>query len=146
MSEISNKSECKEAFDFYDKENKGSIYKEQLIELIRALGAWPTQSQINDLLREVKVNSSDKIEFNEFMEVYLKQMKNQDTEADLINAFKIFDKDNLGFVAKDEFKHVMTTLGEKLTDIEANEMMKEADPNGEGKILYKEFIKLMFTK
>ena len=146
MTEMSKKTECKEAFDFFDKENKGSIYKEQLIELMRALGAWPTQSEITEMLKEVRVNSSGKIEFNDFMELFIKQMKNTTTEEEIINSFKIFDKENHGYISRDEFRHVMTTLGERLEEVEADEMMKEADPKGEGKIYYKEFIKLMFGK
>jgi len=33
----------------------------------------------------------------------------------------------------------MTTLGEKLTDEEVEEMIKDADINGDGKINYTEF-------
>jgi calmodulin len=37
-------------------------------------------------------------------------------------------------------------LGEKLTDDEVDEMMREADSDGSGQVKYEEFIKLMTAK
>jgi calmodulin len=37
-------------------------------------------------------------------------------------AFKVFDKDGNGFISAAELRHVMTNLGEKLTDEEVDEM------------------------
>lgn len=40
----------------------------------------------------------------------------------------------------------MTNLGEKLTEEEVNEMIKEADVDGDGLVNYDEFVKMMLTK
>lgn len=40
----------------------------------------------------------------------------------------------------------MTNLGEKLTNEEVEEMLREADVDGDGKINYEEFVKLMLSK
>ena len=42
----------------------------------------------------------------------------QDTEEDIIEAFRVFDKDGNGTISAAELRHVMTNLGEKLTDEE----------------------------
>jgi hypothetical protein len=44
----------------------------------------------------------------------------------------VFDKDGNGFVSAAELKHVMTNLGEKLSDEEVDEMIREADVDGDG--------------
>ena len=62
--------------------------------------------------------------------------KDDDHENDLIAAFRVFDKDNSGKISASELRHVMTNLGEKLTDEEVDEMMKEADIDGDGEINY----------
>jgi len=39
----------------------------------------------------------------------------------------------------------MTNLGEKLTDEEVDEMIREADINGDGQINYAEFVQMMMS-
>jgi hypothetical protein len=55
----------------------------------------------------------------------------------------VFDKDGNGFISAAELRHVMTNLGEKLTDEEVDEMIREADIDGDGQINYEEFVKMM---
>ena len=57
-----------------------------------------------------------------------------------------FDKDGNGFISAAELRHVMTNLGEKLTDEEVDEMIREADVDGDGQVNYDEFVKMMMAK
>ena len=41
-----------------------------------------------------------------------------------------------------QLRHVMTNLGEKLTDEEVDEMIREADVDGDGQVNYEEFVKV----
>ena len=41
-----------------------------------------------------------------------------------------------GYISSVELRHIMTTLGEKLTNEEVEEMIKEADMDGDGTINY----------
>jgi calmodulin len=65
-----------------------------------------------------------------------KKMKESDTEDEMREAFKVFDRDGNGQISGTELRHVMTNLGEKLTDEEVDEMIREADLNGDGQINY----------
>lgn len=77
------------------------------------------------------------IDFQEFVAMMARQMKSpQDEEIELRESFKVFDKNGDGFISASELRQVMTTLGEKLTDEEVNEMIKEADVDGDGKVNY----------
>ena len=40
----------------------------------------------------------------------------------------------------------MANLGDKLTDKETDDMIREADVNGDGQINYKEFARMMMAK
>ena len=64
----------------------------------------------------------------------------------ILEAFKVFDEDGNGFISAAELRHIMTNLGEKLTDEEVDEMIREADIDGDGQINYEEFVKMMMSK
>jgi hypothetical protein len=57
----------------------------------------------------------------------------------------VFDKDGNGFISAAELRHVMTNLGEKLTDEEVDEMIREADIDGDGQVNY-EGMRLSYLK
>ena len=65
---------------------------------------------------------------------------------DFFEGLKVFDKDGNGYISAAELRHVMTNLGEKLTDEEVDEMIREADVDGDGHINYEEFVRMMMAK
>ena len=71
-----------------------------------------------------------------------RKMKDTDSEEEIREAFRVFDKDGNGFISAAELRHVMTNLGEKLTDEEVDEMIREADIDGDGQINFLEFAKV----
>ena len=76
------------------------------------------------------------IDFEEFLQMMAKKMQDTDSEEELREAFRVFDKDGNGYISAAELRHVMTNLGEKLTDDEVDEMIKEADLDGDGMVNY----------
>ena len=67
-------------------------------------------------------------------------------DFDEIFFFSVFDKDGNGYISSAELRHVMTNLGEKLTDEEVDEMIREADIDGDGQVNYEEFVAMMTSK
>ena len=79
------------------------------------------------------VNVSDRC-YLEFLTMMARKMKDTDSEEEIREAFKVFDRENNGFISAAELRHVMTSIGEKLTDDEVDEMIREADQDGDGRI------------
>lgn len=64
----------------------------------------------------------------------VRQMKDAVSEEEIREAFKVFDCDNNGFISTAELRHVLNSIGEKLTDAQVDEMVLEADQNRDGQI------------
>jgi calmodulin len=76
------------------------------------------------------------IDFPEFLTMMSRKMKDTDSEAEIREAFLPFDHNGSGYISAEQLRHVMTNLGEKLTDDEINEMIREADTDGDGRVNY----------
>uniref|UniRef100_A0A2N9I8E3 Calmodulin n=1 Tax=Fagus sylvatica TaxID=28930 RepID=A0A2N9I8E3_FAGSY len=139
-------SEFKEAFSLFDKDGDDCITTKELGTVMRSLGQNPTEAELQDMVNEVDVDRSGTIEFSEFLNLMARKMKDSDSEEQLKEAFRVFDKDQDGFISAIELRNVLTNLGEKLTDDEVDEMIREADADGDGQINYEEFVKVMMTK
>ena len=59
---------------------------------------------------------------------------------------QVFDKQGLGSISTAELKHVLSSVGEKLSPEEMAEMLGEADPESSGKVTYDTFIKVMLAR
>ncbi|KAE9621662.1 putative EF-hand domain pair protein [Lupinus albus] len=138
-------SEFKKAFSFYDKDGDGYITTKELGTVMRSLGQNPTEAELQDMINEVDADGSGTIDFPEFLNLMAKKMKDTDSEEELKEAFRAFDKDQNGFISAAELRQI-TILGEKLTDEEVDKMIREADVDGDGQINYKEFVKVMMSK
>ena len=77
----------------------------------------------------------------------LKYTKSNDEEymAQVKEAFKIMDIDQNGYIDPSELKEVMTRFGQTLTDLEVEDMIREADMDGDGRVDYDEFKYLMMN-
>ncbi|KAH0708111.1 hypothetical protein KY290_009615 [Solanum tuberosum] len=122
------------------------ITTKELGTVMRSLGQNPTEAELQDMINEVDADGNGTIDFPEFLNLMARKMKDTDSEEELKEAFRVFDKDQNGFISAAELRHVMTNLGEKLTDEEVDEMIREADVDGDGQINYDEFVKVMMAK
>ncbi|KAM7462880.1 hypothetical protein LguiA_031001 [Lonicera macranthoides] len=148
MAEVLNENqivEFQEAFSLFDKDGDGCITVEELATVIRSLDQNPTEEELQDMLNEVDADGNGTIEFVEFLNLMAKKMKDNDVEEELKEAFKVFDKDQNGYISANELRHVMINLGEKLTDEEVEQMIMEADLDGDGQVNFDEFVKMMMT-
>jgi len=102
--------------------------------VMRSLGQNPSESELQDMINEVDADNNGTIDFPEFLTMMARKMKDTDSEEEIREAFKVFDRDNNGFISAAELRHVMTSIGEKLTDDEVDEMIREADQDGDGRI------------
>jgi Ca2+-binding EF-hand superfamily protein len=67
----------------------------------------------------------------------------KDSKEEIMKAFRLFDDDETGKISFKNLKRVAKELGENLTDEELQEMIDEADRDGDGEINQEEFLRIM---
>ena len=112
---------------------------------MKNLGQTPSEAELQDMINEVDIDGNGTIDFKEFLGLMARKMRDNDSEEELIEAFKVFDRDGNGLISNVELQHVMTSLGENVTMDEVDEMIKEADLDGDGYINYEEFVKMIMN-
>ncbi|ESR46185.1 hypothetical protein CICLE_v10003695mg [Citrus x clementina] len=136
-------AEFQEAFCMLDRDGDGCITIEELAVAIKSLDQNPTEEELRNMISEVDVNGNGTIEFGEFLNLMARKMKENEAQEELKEAFKVFDKDQDGYISPNELRHVMMNIGEKVTDEELEQMVREADLDGDGQINYEEFARMM---
>jgi len=63
-------------------------------------------------------------------------------EKELQQSFKVFDINGDGYINAAELRQAMTTIGEKMTEKDINDIIKQWDTDGDGKISYNGYLKL----
>ena len=64
-------------------------------------------------------------------------------DEDIKRAFKAFDKEGSGYISPDNLQKMMRSVGEYISLREAQEMIRDADTNYDGKISYPEFVSII---
>ncbi len=136
-------TEIKQVFDRFDHEGTGLITSKDLGNILRSLGIDVLDRDLTDLLEEINRNNGGKISFSSFLEILISRLDNLETEKTIILAFEVFDSTKRGIISASELRYLMTHLGERLSEEEVNEMIREADVDGTGQIDYRSFVKRM---
>nr|CCA22583.1 caltractin putative [Albugo laibachii Nc14] len=137
------KQEIREAFDLFDTDGSGTIDAKELKVAMRALGFEPKKEEIKKMIADIDKDGSGTIDFTEFLEMMTTKMSEKDSKEEIIKAFRLFDDDETGKITFRNLKRVAKELGENMTDEELQEMIDEADRDGDGEINEEEFLRIM---
>jgi len=136
-----SEAEWSEMFKMMDAEGTGSIPAAKFPSCVRAAGLYPTEEHIKVMLDKAG-GGAGKVSY----EKYLEQMKwlSKEGKLDITKigeSYKMFDKDDNGMISATELKHVLVSMGDKLSTDEAEEFVKEAKLDKDGNIDYMVFLK-----
>ena len=95
------------------------------------------------MIKEVDSDQNGTLDFAEFLQLMASKMKQIDTEEELVEAFKVFDRDNDNLIRFSELRLVFDILGEKIADDDIKEMISLADKDGDLSINFTEFCTMM---
>uniref|UniRef100_A0A0E0MC66 non-specific serine/threonine protein kinase n=1 Tax=Oryza punctata TaxID=4537 RepID=A0A0E0MC66_ORYPU len=162
----------KEMFKNIDKDNSGTITLEELKNGLAKQGTKFSDNEIEQLMEAVSphaettnfssvrdemlkltglleipsnfqadADGNGMIDYEEFVTATV-HMNKMDREEHLYTAFQYFDKDNSGYITKEELEQALKEQG--LYDAkEIKDVITDADSNNDGRIDYSEFVAMM---
>ncbi|EFA10531.2 calcium-binding protein E63-1 [Tribolium castaneum] len=138
------------AFELIDSNQDGRINPDEFKIMLENVGIELEDEKIEELIRSASHAGVEVIDENEFL-TWIKHIQELRPEAkseddgakELMEAFRVFDLDNNGYITRDELRLAMDKIGEPVTESQLTEFINMADTDKDGKINYEEFAKLL---
>mmetsp|Transcript_105796 Transcript_105796/g.298013 ORF Transcript_105796/g.298013 Transcript_105796/m.298013 type:complete len:136 (+) Transcript_105796:1-408(+) len=128
----------KECFDLFDRDADGKIEAKQLGEVLRSLGQILIEKDVVELRKEVV---GDLVAFDKFKELASRKPRQPEKQSKaLMQAFEVFDKIGTGQVDMSELQHIVTSMGEKLSAQEFQDICKAAGLAPSGSVEYRQVV------
>jgi len=140
----SMKKDLEDAFFMFDYDKDGKITDKEVAAAVRSCGHNPTQSEVKAIENDVKAGGG-KVDVESLHQLITKHVKGWTTPEELRGAFQVFDKQGNGLISTHDLKMSLTTLGERLTDEELDELIRECDHDGEGMVRADDMIKVLLA-
>ena len=151
IKEINNLTEMeialyKEAFQIFDKHSEGYISSNELGTIMSSLGFNISDEDLNEITNIYDNDQNNNmIDFISFLEIISKKKGNIYKEEDLIDAFRIFDKEGNGKISSKELLYVMMSSGEDFNENYIKELINESSIEHDEFIDYQKFVKLLIS-
>merc|ERR1712002_1456007 len=140
----------KVCFDLFDTKKQDYLSADDLDEIMRAMGFRPSKEELQELLEEIDEDGSGQIEFEEFCQLcatFLVEDPDIETmKRGLKDAFRIYDKEGLGYITTETLRGLISELLAPLSDEELEGILEELDEDGSGSMDFDEFCEMMMTK
>ena len=135
----------KKCFDgFADEE--GAIPVDQVGSILSMMGMKVKPSALREIIEDIDEDGSGLLEFAEFCQLAAKFLVEEDEEAlkkELKEAFRIYDKEQLGYISIETLKEILRELDNKLTEEDLDSIIEEVDEDGSGTLDFDEFMEMM---
>lgn len=138
--------QIKEVFDSFDIDRNGTITPNDLRNSLQAFGFNATKETIYDIMAEFDENESGGLSFKEFLQMLMVKSQFTESRNEVQKVFSKYDYNRKGWITCEDLKMMGKELGEEIENEELEQMFKNADENGDGKINFEEFYQVITKK
>jgi calmodulin len=141
---------CKKVFD--ENKNRDDLDRDDakmpvlnIPKAMKDLDFEMSQNEIENVMNDLGLQSenTEDVDFPTFLRIAAIKFKQKEFVSALEEAFKSFDKDGKDYLSYEELKTILTDYGPKLSNEEADNLLKELNED-KTKFKYKEFVKKNF--
>jgi len=130
----------KHMFHEMDADKNGTITVDELRQGLQKKGSLLPDTDLQALMNDIDVDKNGVVDYEEFLAATMNLFKLQNDEK-LMMAFEHFDTDKSGYITHDELKEALKAYGN--TDQNIEQILREVDKDGDGRIDYEEFCDMM---
>ncbi|KAK4564983.1 hypothetical protein RGQ29_006860 [Quercus rubra] len=142
-SSLGTTDEVKKIFNKFDKNGDGKISRDELKDILHALGSRTTSDEVSRIMSEIDKDGDGFISLDEFTEFHMGGSSSASSTKELRDAFDLYDLDKNGLISAKELHEVLRRLGEKCTLVECSKMISSVDKDGDGHVNFEEFKNMM---
>jgi len=148
MAELSEEqlTTLQTAFDAIDTEGSGAIDSKAIGTILKDCGVRVSDEELEEIVMEVDDDGSGLLEFEEFAQLAAKFLLEEDLvelKKELREAFRIYDKEGVGYITNEVFIEILRELDPKLTEENLDDIIQEIDEDGSGTVDFEEFMQMM---
>ena len=140
--------ELKGVFEMFDVDGSGAIDAKELKQVMQNLGMNPTEEEVNRMMQEADEDDSGEIEFAEFAILMGKKLAENEQDEELVEVFKLFDKDGDEKLNALDLKQVFVELGMQNENMEddCELLIKVLEPEEPGSLKFEEFVQAFMAR
>ena len=127
--------QLRQVFDSMDTANNGSVSFEEFRAAMQKSKSNYSEEEIKNLFQNVDMGNDGRIYYTEFLAATL-GAHGRILEERLAGAFDRLDSDDTGYISRDNLREI---LGVDYTEEKVDQLLKEGDLTGDGKISFEEF-------
>ncbi|XP_055893167.1 calmodulin-like isoform X2 [Biomphalaria glabrata] len=132
----------KECFFFHAK--KGYVSNEgELSIIIRSLNFCITKDEVHKYFS--KASSDGRIDFASFLNIMHSHSQVENKQRELKAALVAQDRERKGHLNAAELRHILTNIGEKLSNKEVDSLFSEAGVHSNGHVNISSFVEIIMT-
>lgn len=123
--------EFKDAFSLFDETGDGKVDKTRVPDILRSVGLNPLKQDLDKVKENLKSVKEKRIAFEEFLPIYVPLAKKQAGSAEeFVEALRMFDREGNGRISAAELRRMLTALGDKLTESQADVIVALQEKKG----------------